>query len=353
MRVLVVARRVAPEADTGRAVAFRRLVRRLSETHEVQWVVGWTRQRSALPEGCLGVDLRGQGRLHSHLSLWRAGRSAVRRFRPDVVLAAGLDVPMLGPPTVALVRDLQGTGWGASAQGPDWWRRWRGRSVAAVVVPSHGAADALVRIGVTRNRIQVIPDAIEAPEGQVAGPGDREVGRLVHAGRLHPAKGQHLSVDAVSRLGVEDKARVTLDVVGRVADPTYATQLRVAGTGQPVAFHEDVPSLAPWLHQAQALLYPTALNQEWPAVPLQAMAAGTPVIWSDRPTLREAFGGLGLPVEPGDLGALRVAIRRCLHEPQAVADLGLAGREFVRANYSCSRVSSRWAQCLEGIVRGA
>ncbi|NCG18345.1 MAG: glycosyltransferase [Rhodobacterales bacterium] len=346
MRILAVSRRFPPDVRTGRAVGFASLVSHLRERHELRLVAGYNKDRGAIPQDALGVDLRTRGMFSAHLALYRAVRSAARRFQPHVILSGSVDVPLFGWPTVAVVRDLAGTGGGEDAPPKDPWHRWRMRRFERLVVPSHTTQRALCKLGVPSGRIAVIPEGVPLSHQRR---GDREPGplRVVHCGRVLPAKGQHLSVDAISRLSPQQKSRVELQIVGRVVDRLYYDQLRVAARGQPVVFHPDVPSLDPFLSRADLVLYPTALQDEWADTALHAMAWGAPVAWSDHPGVREATGGLGVPIPPGDFSALRDVVRRLVEKPLEFQQIGVAGQLFVASNYDWRQVCTAWSQLLE------
>lgn len=345
MRILAVARRFPPDVYTGRALAFARLVAHLRQTGDLRLVAGWHSERTRIPEDALGVDLRTRGPVASHVALWRAMRAATRRFDPDVVLSASVDVPLTSRPSVVVIRDLAGTGWGEDAPPRDLWHRFRTRRFHQVVVPGHSTERAVKRLGLAPERVHVIPDVIDAPG---VGRGPRREGplRVVHPGRMLPAKGQHLSIDAVSRLPSEAKGRVELHVVGRIADRVYFDQLKVAAREQPIFFHPDADDLAAWYRDADLVLYPTQLDQEWPDTALEAMAHGAPVAWTDVPSVREATGGLGIALPPRDFPALRQAVMRLIDDPAELAREGDAGRRFIEANYSWEQLSPKWARVL-------
>jgi phosphatidylinositol alpha-1,6-mannosyltransferase len=207
------------------------------------------------------------------------------------------------------------------------------------------------RLGVDPKRVQIIPELVPAGEAtDVSSAGPLQV---IHAGRILPAKGQHLSVDAISRLSPDDKQRVELHIVGRVADRQYYDQLRIAARGQPVVFHEDVDDLDAQLRRADLLLYPTSLRGEWPDVALRAMSWGVAVAWTDHASVREAVGGLGLPLPPEDFHALRATLRNALDDRFRLAAMGDAGRLFVEANYGWDRVGRQWDALFEEIAPGA
>lgn len=350
MRILVIARRFPPDVTTGRARALARLVAHLRPRHELRLVAGWHTERTRIPEDALGVDLRTRSPLQAHVALFRAVHHAARRFHPDVVLAGSIDVPLLRAPTIALVRDLAGTGWGEDAPPRDLWHRFRIRQFARVVVPGHATERALKRTGLRGAAIATIPDPIDgAGEPRPA----RRPGpvRIVHPGRILPAKGQHLGIDAVSRLPADRKGAVELHVVGHAVDRVYYDQLKVAARGQPVQFHPDVDDLAPWYRDADLVLYPTQLREEWPDTALEAMAFGAPVAWTDHPSVREATGGLGVALPPDDFPALRAAVLRAIDQPAELAQEGEAGRRFVEANYRWGRLEAPWEALLEAVAR--
>ncbi len=326
---------------TGRAVGFATLVSHLREHHEVRLVAGYQRDRGAIPQDALGVDLRSRGTIAAHLAIYRAVRMAARRFRPQVILCGSVDMPLFGWPTVAVLRDLVGTGWGEDALPQDPWHRWRMRRFDQLVVPSHTTQRALRRAGVSADRITVIPEGVTLShmrrERRPPGPL-----RIVHCGRILPAKGQHLSIDAISRLSPDHKKQVVLQIVGRTVDRVYFEQLRVAARGQPVEFHPDVEALDPFLVRADLVLYPTTLQDEWADTALLAMACGAPVAWTDHPGVREATGGLGLALPPGDFGALRSVVRDLIQHPDRFAQLGQAGQLFVESNYDWKQVGAAW-----------
>jgi glycosyltransferase involved in cell wall biosynthesis len=150
----------------------------------------------------------------------------------------------------------------------------------------------------TRRRIQQArlraPDDVEVLEPGVdldritPGPSDRQR-RLVLAGRIMWQKNIELAVDAMRTLGL-DATDVQLVVAGAVDDKSkpYLDELRARATGLPIEFKPD-PSddeLTDLYRTSTAALF-TARNEDFGIVPLEAMAAGTPVLAVDNGGPRE------------------------------------------------------------------
>lgn len=350
MRLLLVADRFPPDAETGRAAAFERLARGLAGDHEVRLVCGYRRRRSLVPSDALAVDLSGVGPVAAQIALWRTARSLARRMRPDVIVSSGAWILPRSAPAVLVVRDLIGTGWEHRPAAVD---RLLGRALrryARVVVPTLATWRELRSRGTPEWCLDRVPDAVDVVQGAAPAPSRTLV--LVHPGRIHPAKGQHVTIDAVSRLAPDEKARVELHVVGRPGDARYLGQLKVAARGQPIHFHvEDDADIGAWLQRAHLVLVPTCVTEGFADAAVRALATARPVVFADHPGVRESVGGIGFPVPPEDAGAVRGAIRTALAEPEALLALGRRGRAFVAAHYAWEVIGPRWEAVLTAAVR--
>lgn len=106
-------------------------------------------------------------------------------------------------------------------------------------------------------------------------------GRLVYLGRIDERKGIDLAIEALARL-----PEATLRVVG-TGDQEHLAELRAlaarVGVERRVEFarapREELPRI---VAEADALVFPVRWREPWGLVPLEAMAAGTPVVASGR-----------------------------------------------------------------------
>jgi glycosyltransferase involved in cell wall biosynthesis len=349
LRVLFVDGEHGSDPPLGRAAAFHRLALHLGQHLETRWVVGHHGQPGALslPPGSMTVDMRGRG-LRSSLWLWRAVREASAEFRPDVLLVRGLEVPPLGVPAISVVRDLVSTGWEPDPVGR--LGRWIAPWLRHLVVPTNVTRQELLSLGVSAWRIERIGEVVDLPAVPAPLPRPSGTLRLVHPGSIHPAKGQHHSVDAVQRLPRALRDRVELRVVGPVRDVRYASQLRTASAGLPISF-EGAEHLPERVRGADLVLYPTTVNEGFADAAVQAMAEGRPVVYSDLPGLREVLGEAGLPVPPSDVAALRHTIVCALDGLLDTVALGAAGRRWVEESFSWGALWPRWRMLLGRVAR--
>jgi glycosyltransferase involved in cell wall biosynthesis len=195
------------------------------------------------------------------------------------------------------------------------------RRAAAVTVPSEALARELPV------RASVIPNAVDTAIFRPAG--ERERRRLVSAGAFYDAKGFDVLLDAVAR--IED---VHLDLVG---DGTLrpALEAQAARLAAPVTFHGLLPKEALAEVMRRADVYVSASRYENnPAVLLEALCSGLPVVATRVGGVPEIVGGDGLLAPPADPRALADCISRALATPFDRA--GIARRAHER--YGAERV---------------
>jgi glycosyltransferase involved in cell wall biosynthesis len=266
--------------------------------------------------GCFGCVHRPVGELLAREALL----PEVRRLRD---LAGGLRLhrPLVGALAMALVGRREEL---AAAVG-------RAR---AVVAPTRFLAGTLARHGVAPDRIRLVPYGLDL--GRLAGLRERPAGPVVFGffGTIAPHKGVHLLLEA---LAGAPGLPVRVVLRGRLDDfPDYAARIAAAAAsdgrvslGGPFAPGE----LGAALSEVDALVVPSLWHENTPFVALEAMAAGRPVLASDRGGLAEIVGeGRGGALVPaGDAAALARALahwsdpraleraRQGLPRPRAIA----------------------------------
>jgi glycogen synthase len=149
--------------------------------------------------------------------------------------------------------------------------------------------------------------------------------RLLYLGRVEERKGVDLAVNALAHLPDE----TTLTIVGD-GDGDYIERLRAAAPPGRVEFrHTPRAELPDLVAGADALVFPVRWREPWGLVPLEAMAAGTPVVASGRggsaEYLRHEENALVFEPDDGP-AALAEALRRLAGDAELRARLVKAGR---------------------------
>ena len=354
MRLMMVARRYPPDVLSGTETVFSELYKRAKLENEVRLVVGYVNSKEGLPPEAVAVDLRGLSKPKAWAKMMAASLREERRFKPDVVLGNSIEVATVKAPLACIVHDLN---FGSSkptisSRGKAAFYRLRARQMDAVITVSEASRVALESHRIAPRAFHVIHNGVDlnsfVPKESEGG-GD--VVRFCYPSRILPGKGQHLAVDAISRLSPEMKRRAELVLVGAASDPVFTEQLRGQIRGQPVKLFTDVPEMVPYYQEADVILFPTLLEEGFGYTAIEGMACGKPVIYFDQPAVREATGGVAVAVPQGDVEALMEAMAQLMDDPERRRELGREARDFVEQRYCWQRVWSRYQEVLERLVR--
>jgi glycosyltransferase involved in cell wall biosynthesis len=163
-----------------------------------------------------------------------------------------------------------------------------------------------------------------------------EKGRVVmFLGTPRAYKGIEDLAAAVSRLG---RADVTLALVGTEPGSDTGRMLLAGHPAVRLVGRVPIGQVPSYLAAADVVVVPQRESSDTrgqvPAKLFDAMALGRPVVSTRVSMIPEILEGCGLLVEPGDVGALSLAIGRLLDHPDEARALGAAARRRAIERYS-------------------
>ena len=290
-----------------------------------------------------------------HAHFWMSGLAAVAGAR-------GRNVPVVQTfhALGAVKRRYQG---GQDTSPPERIERERqlGRRVHRTIATCSDEVFELVRLGVPRDRISVVPCGVDLGRFSSAGPVARRGGRprLVAVGRLVPRKGFDTAIAALRGLPAAELLIAGGPPANRLnADPEAARLRRIArrsGVADRVRMLGAVPRerLPALLRSADAVVC-TPWYEPFGIVPLEAMACGVPVVASAVGGLTDTVvdGVTGRLVPPRRPDVLAAALSTLLADPVRLAELGAAGADRARARYSWDRIGADTARVYHQVVAG-
>lgn len=240
-------------------------------------------------------------------------------------------------------------------RGPLWRACIRAvlRAADVVVCQSAGWRETFAGWGVPRERLEVIPNWIDArPFAAIEPPAVRPERplRALFLGHVEVAKGIHDLIDALAELG--DKARISLVVAGsggaleparlQAAARGVADQVRFAG------WVDEAGRLAE-LAAADVLVLPS-YREGLPNAVLEAMAAA-------RPSIATRVGGIpdlveqgvtGLLYEAGDIQSLAGCLLELSTHRERVAAMGSRARERALSQHNVAAGAGAMMRALSG-----
>ncbi|MEU8531257.1 glycosyltransferase [Streptomyces sp. NPDC048629] len=293
---------------------------------------------------------------------WRAGRQPgprlvretrdlarlIRTAAPDLVHAHSAKAGLCGRLAVRgrIPTVYQPHAWsfeavdGSMAALARRWERYGARWAHRVVCVSEAERLTGERAGVRAVSWSVVRNGVDVARFAAAQDSPDPAGRaptVVCVGRLCRQKGQDVLLRAwPAVLDQVPGARLVL-----VGDGPDEQRLRAAAPAS-VRFTGAVDDTAPWYREADLVVLPS----RWEGMalaPLEAMAAGRPVVVTDVDGARE-----GLPpghashclVPPEDPAALAAAVGRLLGRPEPRHTLGREAREHVLSTFDVRRTGA-------------
>jgi phosphatidylinositol alpha-1,6-mannosyltransferase len=188
--------------------------------------------------------------------------------------------------------------------------------------------------GALRSDFAVVPPKPDTPRKKIV---------ILTVGRLHPRKGQLLTLQALQTLAPDVRSRIEYWVVGGQSKGNYEAHLRSAAaekTDLTVRFFGNIPDeeLSD-LYDRADIFAMTSVNLDhsvegFGLVYLEAAAHGLPVVAHDVGGVSEAVmeGVTGLLVPPHRPAQLAAAFEKLIHDAPLRKKLGAAGRAWATRN---------------------
>ncbi len=230
-----------------------------------------------------------------------------------------------------------------------------------ILTPSQVTREHLLGRGVPQDKIRVIPNGVDLQVFTYQPPPNpKDPFRLLYFGTLSAWQGVDLAVRALAL--AQSQAATELTILAhatrqqRQAIAALAHKLGVSATLHLLPTVSQA-ELVTYLHQSHALVAPFTLNDRnlvqgcCPLKVLEGMAAGTPVITSDLPVVRE----LGQPdrhflaVKPGSVQAIVTGIERLRRDPNLAIALSAAARQQIVAHHTWEQAGAALVEAYEGL----
>jgi glycosyltransferase involved in cell wall biosynthesis len=230
------------------------------------------------------------------------------------------------------------------------------RRAAAFVCISEATRDDLVaHFPRARDRAVVAllggPPLLAEPAARLPA-GVPDGGFVLAVGTLEPRKNLPRLVAAYERLPGELRAAHRLVVTGRLGWDSDATLAAVDGLGEDAVRTGFVPDdVLALLYRRCALFAYPSLGEGFGLPVLEAMAAGAPVLTSDRSSLPEVGGDAAAYCDPSDVASIAAALEALLRDPARRARMAAAG-PLRAAAFSWDHTAAVVLDTLERVAAG-
>ncbi|GLZ10170.1 glycosyl transferase [Actinomadura sp. NBRC 104425] len=281
----------------------------------------------------------------THAHFWMSGLAALQAIRH----LGGRRVPMVQAyHALGTVEHRHGGAEDTGPAGRIRLERAIGQAADAVIATSSEQAEELVRMGVPRERITIVPCGVDLEFFSPDGPADpsRRGRRLLMLSRLGERHGVDTAIQALPRIPGAELIVAGGPPYERIDEDPDVQRLRrlaeEAGVARRVAFLGRVTRAeVPRLLRSADLVVTLPWYEPFGMVPLEAMACGVPVVAT-------AVGGhldtvidgvTGVHVAPRKPEQTARVIRSLLADPTRRAAMGFAGSDRARSRYSWDRIA--------------
>jgi glycosyltransferase involved in cell wall biosynthesis len=278
-----------------------------------------------------------------HAGTWweqSALRNAVNRERLDLFFAPAYTAPMrLEIPFALTIHDV------SFLAHPEWFRpreglrrRWltrhSGRQARVVLTDSVFSRDEILKhIGVSRDRVRVVPPGLSPRHGAATPPSHRRERLVLFVGTLLNRRRLPLAIVGADRTWPPEDL------------PGLATRLGIANRMDLRSYVNDT-ELAALYARASVFVF-LSEYEGFGLTPLEALAAGLPIVVLDTPIAREVYGPAATYVpRSADVTDTAWIIRRILLD-KAAAHEQMAVAPGVVARYSWDVAAASTLDALE------
>jgi len=212
-----------------------------------------------------------------------------------------------------------------------------------VVVSQNSIDDIHHDMGVSRDRMRLVPVGVDPDLFRPLGHVERTPGRLITTASADVAlKGLAYLLEAMAKLRTERD--VTLTIIGKPRPGKSMDLIESLGLRPHIDFVSGVPDerIVELYAEAELAVVPS-LYEGFSLPAIEAMCSGTPLVATDGGALPEVTGTDGetvLQCPAGDSDSLALTIARGLDDSQLRARIGDAGRRRVLDRWT-------WRRCAE------
>lgn len=237
------------------------------------------------------------------------------------------------------------------------YERALGRAVDRVIAQCQDEIGELIRMGVPRGRINLVPSGVDLDKFSPGTPGAPRRQRILTVGRLVERKGHADLIRAMRMVPQAECVVVGGPPAGQLKDDPLARRLAELAETNRVADRLKLVGQAPteemprWYRSADLVVCPP-WYEPFGLTPLEAMACGVPVVATAVGGLTDTVvdGLTGDLVRPRDPRALGAAIRRLLADNMRRLAYATAALDRARQCYSWWRCAAQLTAIYDAVL---
>ncbi|MFN3191226.1 MAG: glycosyltransferase family 4 protein [Aureliella sp.] len=235
------------------------------------------------------------------------------------------------------------------------------RSCSQLITVSRSLRREMLRLGVPRSRLSVVPNGVPATEPiEPATRLDQDAWNIGMIALMRPRKGVEVALNSMQVLDSKQQAgNIKMQFIGSFETNEYEQEIRlledqlcVGSRVEWKGFVRDIPNA---IRKLDALILPSLFGEGMPMVVLEALSAGVPVIATSVEGTPEVIrhGHEGLIAEPGNAESLANSIDEMTSCRNRWAVYSQNAVERHRESFSDTIMTQRVANVYEKLLRNS
>ena len=215
---------------------------------------------------------------------------------------------------------------------------------SSMVIPLSERLKKMIEKNLKPPFVQIVPNALPVNKFK---PKQKKKQILV-VSRLLPRKGIQFLLKAVSTLAIDLHVHI-------VGDGPYRRNLEDAAEYEnlDITFHgwldNSSKELAELYQTSEFFVLPSE-SENFPIVLLEAMAAGSTIITTDKSGCEFVVGKTGLLVPPRNPEAISSSLQKLLDNPSLSQELGIRARERFEKRFTWSKVAKQYLEVYNSVL---
>jgi glycosyltransferase involved in cell wall biosynthesis len=238
-----------------------------------------------------------------------------------------------------------------------WIERYSIGSCTQLLTVSKSLRREMLRLGVSRSRLTVVPNGVPIIEPIVPSQRlDSNRWRLGLVALMRPRKGVEIALEAMSLLNQRGGSQLELELIGGFETEAYKRhilamidQLKLTNCVRLTGFTNDIATA---IRRLDTLVLPSLFGEGMPMVVLEALAAAVPVVATKVEGTPEVIRHSveGLLAEPRSATSLADQINRLTSNRSAWAEMSAQAMARHRQHYTASLMARKVANVYRSIL---
>jgi glycosyltransferase involved in cell wall biosynthesis len=222
-----------------------------------------------------------------------------------------------------------------------------------IICLSQSDKDSLNQIGINSNKIDIIPNGIDADKFHPINKQNNHIKNILFVGRLVYRKGIFNLIDAFDLL-IKKLKDVHLTIIGEGPEKDKLIEkIKKYNISEKVNLKSRISEEELIKeHQFADVFVLPSFSEGLPLVILEAFSCGTPVICSNLPQLKELVNNCGLTVPWDDTKMLFKAMSDMLSDDKLRYRFGKIGREKILKGFSWDHITDKTYQLYNNTSKG-